>query len=100
MIYGWQGYSEKKPEFEQGRDFTKATFYLKVKEVTTQITTQSQSEKIMRLLKESPALGRKELAEMIGDITDDGVKYHLDKLKKEGKIERIGGTRGYWKVMD
>ena len=33
MIYGWQGYSEKKPEFEQGRDFTKATFYLKGKEV-------------------------------------------------------------------
>jgi len=38
------------------------------------------------------------LSELLGDITEDGVKYHLDKLKQEGNIERIRGTRGYWKV--
>ena len=108
MIDGWNKYAGTKPEFEQGLDFTKATFYWKSKDgttqittqMTTQITTQNQSEKIIRLLREKPALGRKELAELIGDITEDGIKYHLDKLKKEGKIERIGGTRGYWKVKD
>jgi ATP-dependent DNA helicase RecG len=63
---------------------------------TTQKTTQ---KRILDLLRKSPSLSRRELAEILEDITEDGVKYHIDKLKKEGKIERIGGDRGgYWKI--
>ncbi|MBQ0035703.1 MAG: hypothetical protein KBT35_02165 [Firmicutes bacterium] len=36
---------------------------------------------------------------MIG-ITSDGVKYNLDKLKKDNIIERIGPDKGgYWKII-
>ncbi|MGR7921227.1 hypothetical protein ACU6RQ_08980 [Zobellella denitrificans] len=31
-------------------------------------------------------------------INASAVQKHLDKLKEAGAIERIGGTRGYWKV--
>jgi ATP-dependent DNA helicase RecG len=35
------------------------------------------------------------------DITEDGVKYHLDKLKDAGRIRRIGPDRGgYWGILE
>ena len=38
------------------------------------------------------------MAELVG-ISESGVKYHLDKLRKEGKIIHIGPTKkGYWKI--
>ncbi|MEX0780323.1 MAG: winged helix-turn-helix transcriptional regulator [Balneolales bacterium] len=56
-------------------------------------------ERILEMLVKYPSTSRKELSERLGDITSDGVKYHLNVLKKENKIERIGGDRGgYWKV--
>ena len=39
-----------------------------------------------------------ELSEIIG-ITEKAVKKNIAKLKKEGKIERVGPDKGgYWKV--
>jgi len=49
-------------------------------------------------VKENPKITRKELSQKIG-ITDDGIKYHLKNMQKEGIIERIGPDKGgYWKV--
>lgn len=63
---------------------------------STQISTQ---ESIIHILKENPKANRKELAEIIG-LSEDGIKKQLAKLKKEGRIERIGSTKaGYWKVV-
>ncbi|MCB0397893.1 MAG: putative DNA binding domain-containing protein [Flavobacteriales bacterium] len=94
-----------KPEFLEGDIFKtiipliskKSTTQIAT-QITTRITTLKMPERIIELLKENPSMSRKELAEVLGDITEDGVKYHLDKLKEDGKIERVGGTRGYWKV--
>jgi len=34
-------------------------------------------------------------------ITPDGVKYHINKLRKAGIIERVGADKGgYWKVNE
>lgn len=104
MIEGWKKYTGAKPEFEQGQDFTKATFYLNpIKKGTTQITTPKTTlkipQQILNLLRENPALSRSEIAKMLGDITEDGVKYHLDKLKQDGKIKRMGAAKGgHWIV--
>ena len=63
----------------------------------TQETTQ---EKILALLREDPGLTRRDLATRIG-ITADGIKYHLDKLKRAGRIRRVGATKkGRWEVLD
>ena len=53
---------------------------------TTQKTTQKTEDRIVEIL--------------LGDITEDGVKYHLDKLRKAGKIKHVGPDKGgYWKVI-
>ena len=42
----------------------------------------------------------KVLAELIGGITKDGVKYHLVKLQKMGFLRHNGPVRGgHWEVL-
>ena len=63
----------------------------------TQKTTQkalSTAQKILAVLRENPQASRRQIAESLKDITEDGVKYHLDKLKKAGTIRRIGADKG------
>lgn len=57
-------------------------------------------DRILALLRSDPTLTRTALAPLIG-ITPNGVKYHLDKLKKAGRIRHIGPTRkGQWKILE
>ena len=61
-------------------------------------TTQEITLKILQLIRRDPGISRKALAGKIG-ISESGIKYHLDKLKKKGRIEHIGPTKkGYWKI--
>lgn len=63
-------------------------------------TTEKTTEKIMRLLAEQPSITAGQLAEELG-ITIDGVDYNIRKLKKQGRIVRIGGDKGgHWKIID
>ena len=62
-------------------------------------TTQKTTQKILELLRMNPSASRREIADVLGDITENGVKYHLEKLKSEGRLKRIGGDKGgYWQV--
>jgi len=65
-------------------------------------TTQKASnvqKAILELLAASPSLSREGLAQQIGNITADGIKYHLDQLKRKGLITRVGGRKeGAWLV--
>jgi len=82
-------------EFEDDRDG--CIFKAVIRREAVASTTQ----KILEMLKESPYISRSKIAEMLGDITEDGVKYHLNKMKKPGVIERIGADKGgYWKVCE
>lgn len=77
-------------------------FMLKVVKETIINTTQKKlnnnQEKILEIINKNPNITRNELAKIIG-ITSDGVKYNLDKLKKENIIQRIGPDKGgYWKI--
>lgn len=67
--------------------------------VTTE-TYDSTTETIRLMIKENPKITGKELASRCG-ITEDGVAYHIKKLKASGKIKRKGGARngGEWVVM-
>ena len=57
-------------------------------------------ERILDHLRATPTLTRRGLAELIG-ITPDGIKYHLAKLRKAGRIRHVGPTKkGRWEVMD
>lgn len=64
------------------------------------LKTNETTQKIIELLKNNPSLTRQELAQMIGNITEDGVKYHLDKLKEKGFLKRIGPDKGgSWEIL-
>jgi len=67
---------------------------------TTQETSKKTSDRILEVLISQPKATRKDIAEKLGDISEDGVKYQLEKLKKEQKIKRKGSTKsGYWVII-
>lgn len=68
---------------------------------TTQKTTQKTTEeRILDLLQDEPTASRQAIAKRLEGITENGVKYHLAKLKKAGKIRRVGPDRGgHWEVL-
>ena len=68
--------------------------------VTTETPTDT-TEIIFKIISKNPKVTAKEIASVCG-ITEDGVAYHIKKLKQSGRIIRIGGSRngGEWKVVD
>ncbi|MEM3473639.1 MAG: winged helix-turn-helix transcriptional regulator [archaeon] len=55
-------------------------------------------EKILIAMKENPKITIKELEAVMG-LTRRGVEWNINKLKREGKIIRIGPDKGgYWEV--
>ena len=72
-------------------------------QTTTQTTTQSLSEvqkTIIAIIEENPSISRREWSAMIGNITEDGIKYHTRKLQKMGVLRREGPDYGgKWVVL-
>ena len=59
---------------------------------------QCTEEAFLNALRDNPYISRKELSRLLM-ISEDGVKYHLKKLKNKGLIEHLGASRGgYWVV--
>ena len=68
---------------------------------TTQKHLTTTQKKILNYLKEHPHATRKELAAVIGDITEDGIKFNIGKLQQSGLLKREGGRKsGTWVVID
>ena len=67
---------------------------------TTKNNKQTTQEIIIiDMIRKNPKVTRKELA-MIMNLTEDRVKYHLDKLRKSKKIKRVGSTKsGQWIIL-
>lgn len=97
----------KEPVFENNDSFFRVILYRGKEEAaqttdqtiqTTDQTVQTTEQKIINAIAEKPTITRKELAEKTG-LSESGVKWQLDKLKKEQKILRAGGTfGGHWVV--
>jgi ATP-dependent DNA helicase RecG len=52
------------------------------------------------LLQANPDISQQELAAALG-LTREGIKYHLNKMKRAGVIRHVGPTRGgRWEVVD
>lgn len=75
---------------------------MQIKDISTQKSpnsTQKTTQKILDVLRIDPKASRKELAERL-NTTEDSIKWHLETLKKENKIRRIGAAKGgYWEVL-
>lgn len=67
----------------------------------TMETLTDTTETIFKIISKNPKVTAKEIASVCG-ITEDGVAYHIKKLKQSGRIIRIGGSRngGEWKIVE
>ncbi|MFO7832235.1 MAG: winged helix-turn-helix transcriptional regulator, partial [Desulfuromonadaceae bacterium] len=68
-----------------------------IEEEVAQAELTDRQLAVLELIKQNPHMPYRKMAKEL-DINDSAVKKHLEKLKAAGAIERIGGTRGYWKV--
>ena len=60
---------------------------------------QKRWSEIMALIKENPFISRQELSEKLS-INPSAIQKHIQRLKSEGIIKRIGGARGgYWEII-
>ena len=94
--------------WRQGRETTrKPTSTTQKTKPTTQKTTRKTAlttrktarDRLLDHLRAEPELTRKALAKRVG-LTQDGVKYHLEKLKAAGALRRVGSARaGRWEVL-
>lgn len=67
---------------------------------TTDKTTDNKTRQILEIIRERPSVTNKELAEIIGNITIDGIRYHINKMKKANVIARRNGKKeGYWEIL-
>jgi len=96
-------------EFSENNDnFTVSLPYNKMAiedSITTPITIPMEEtdvkERIIELLRTNNTISATEIANIIGGITRDGVRYHLNRLKTEGRIEHHGSPKlGYWEVKE
>ena len=62
-------------------------------------TTTKQKE-IIKIIAENPHISAKEMAEKL-NLTVDGVRYHLTKMRRAGLIRYDGSTKlGQWVIMN
>ena len=62
--------------------------------------TQKTTQKIIEAITKKSDITQKELAAVIG-ITEDGVKYHIVRLRKKGLLKRIGPDKGgHWEIVN
>ena len=72
--------------------------YFEGKKVVENLT-QKTTQRILEAITKKSDITQKELAVVIG-ITEDGVKYHITRLRKKGVLKRIGPAKGgYWEVV-
>ena len=86
-----EDYQETNPETTQ-----------KTAQKTVQKTVQKLTDTqiaLIKFLKENPEITRKELAERIPNITENGIIYNLSRLQSIGILKRVGGRKlGHWVI--
>jgi len=71
----------------------------KSSEESSEENPEKSSEKILVLLKKRPDVTAREMATTL-KISPRAVEKHLEKLKTQGRIRRIGPTKGgHWEVL-
>ncbi|MGM9732807.1 MAG: winged helix-turn-helix transcriptional regulator, partial [Prevotella sp.] len=70
-------------------------------EITTQKEEITTQKRVLDYLRENPKATRVEVADALGNITADGVKFIIAKLQQKGLLKRVGGRKhGEWVVSN
>lgn len=62
-------------------------------------TLPKEDEIIIDIIKVNPYISASKISEVLNK-SSRSIQRHLFSLKENGLIERVGGTRGYWKIID
>ena len=66
---------------------------------TTQETDMGTAQEVLNLIKENPEITQIEMSQKL-NLTLEGVKYHIKKLKTAKKIKHVGATKkGHWELI-
>ena len=110
MIQGCREYGVREPEFIDMGDAFRVNFYRSGTETGIEnsktgteinqmsfLNTLSETErKILEFIMEDTGITQKEIAQKM-DMSQNGIRYAMDKLKERGILEREGATpRGRW----
>ncbi len=88
------------PTFEERQGWMLVTFHARIAQVEagggTEKSSEKSSEKILDLVRKNPAVSAREIAGALA-LTSRAVEKRLGKLKKEGRLKRIGPDKGgHW----
>ncbi len=109
MINGWNKQYHVIPIIEGDFDFYKITFPTTTTTTSTNTGTltstntgtkgDAREKEIMEFISNNPYLSTQETAKHFG-LSRQGVRYHIDNLKKKGLIKRKGhGKGGSWVII-
>ena len=90
------------PEFRTDGMFTVKLLRSKetVEETVEKTVEKTSAEKIIEAISNNSLITTNEMMKYSG-LSRRGVEYQLDKLKKAGILDRIGGDKGgYWIILD
>lgn len=67
---------------------------------TIQKDLDANQKKVLEYFRNNPKGTRVEVANALGNITEDGVKFIIGKLQQKGLLKRVGGRKhGEWHVL-
>ena len=82
-----------RPHPGQGRDDQSSCLFTVTTHRKEEKSSVKGSEKILTLLKAEPNLAAREVAERL-EITQRAVEKQIAKLRKDGRLRRVGPARG------
>lgn len=95
----WKAYNSTVPCYQIEFDSVVVDFKMEAQESVGE-TVEKTVEKIISLIKENPDITAKQIEEAI-KLSRRGVEYNLDKLKRDGRLKRIGSAKGgHWQVIE
>lgn len=102
IFNGWKSYIKEPPDYQNNLTFVelKLTTQKTTQETTQETIQETIQGKILSIIKNNPQITRNEMAKIL-ELTPDGVKYHLNVLRKDGIIQHVGPTKkGYWRIIN
>ena len=87
------GFTTQKNVLKDSNTIQKSNF-------TIQKDLDANQKKVLEYFRNNPKGTRVEVANALGNITEDGVKFIIGKLQQKGLLKRVGGRKhGEWHVL-
>ncbi len=96
MLEEEDNYQEKKKDYQENYQEKKKDYQEKGQPISSSVR-----DRILQILQKDNTLSVADIADRLFDITASGVQYHINQMKKQGCLRRIGPDKGgYWEIID